>query len=333
MTDITTQALDPSQPLSGRIGVLLVNLGTPDATDYWAMRRYLKEFLSDRRVIETPRLLWWPILNLAILSTRPRASGRNYASVWNKELNEGPLKTITRAQADKLKARVAAGALGLGGDRVIVDWAMRYANPSIAARVAALAAQGCERLLVVPLYPQYCAATTATVADSAFAALATMRFQPALRVAAPWGDEPFYIDALARSIRSQWGDREPQALVASFHGIPKSYSDAGDPYAKQCGRTAALLQKALALPDERFLLTFQSRFGPREWLQPYTDATMKALPNGASNASLSRRPASAPIALRRSRSWASKTRITSRTPAARITFASNASTIARTAWR
>src|SRR5271168_2774366 len=180
------------QVRSGAVGVLMVNLGTPEATDYWSMRRYLKEFLSDRRVIETPRWLWWPILNLAILTWRPGAKGRDYRAIWNRERNEGPLKTITRGQADKLAA--ALGAPGEG--RLEIDWAMRYGGPSIAERLEGLQQKGCDRILLVPLYPQYCAATTATVCDKAFDTLRRLRWQPTLRVAAPYYDDPVYIDAL-----------------------------------------------------------------------------------------------------------------------------------------
>ncbi len=183
----------------GRIGVLLVNLGTPEATDYWSMRRYLKEFLSDRRVIETPRLIWWPLLNLVILSRRPLMKGRDYDAIWNKERNESPLKTTTRASAEKL-----AAALAQSGDpngRCLVDWAMRYGQPAIGDKLKALQAAGCDRILLVPLYPQYCAATTATVCDKAFETLKTMRWQPALRIAAPYYDDPVYIGALAQSAR------------------------------------------------------------------------------------------------------------------------------------
>ena len=229
--------------LSGRVGVLLVNLGTPEATDYWSMRRYLAEFLSDRRVIETPRWLWWLILNLFILPRRPAAKGRDYDSIWNRERDEGPLKTFTRSQAEKL-------ALALGGDgRIEVDWAMRYGQPAIAARLAALQAKGCDRILLVPLYPQYCAATTATVADKAFEALQAMRWQPTLRVAAPWYDDPVYIDALARSTRASLAalDFEPEVLLASFHGIPRAYFDKGDPYYCHCAKTTRLLRAALGI--------------------------------------------------------------------------------------
>jgi len=258
----------------GRIGVLLVNLGTPDATDYWSMRRYLKEFLSDRRVIETPRLIWWPLLNLVILSTRPGRKGRDYASIWNKELDESPLRTITRNQSEKLAACLADKAPTL-----VVDWAMRYGNPSIASRIEALQKEGCERILLVPLYPQYAAATSATVCDKAFDALKTMRWQPVLRVAPPWADDPVYIEAVTASLKQEIAklDFEPEVILASFHGVPQSYLEKGDPYHCQCQKTARLMREALGLDAERFRITFQSRFGPEEWLQPYTDKTVEAL--------------------------------------------------------
>jgi ferrochelatase len=261
---------------SGRVGALLVNLGTPEATDYRSMRRYLKEFLSDRRVVEAPRLIWWLILNLVILTRRPAVRGRDYASIWNRERNEGPLKTITRSQAEKL---AEALALGPGEGRVEVDWAMRYGRPSIAERLAALQDKGCDRILLVPLYPQYCAATTATVCDKAFDALKRLRWQPTLRVAAPYYDDPIYIEALARSTRAALAklDFEPEILLASFHGIPRVYFDKGDPYYCHCAKTTRLLSEALGLPPERLRLTFQSRFGRAEWLQPYTAETVKAL--------------------------------------------------------
>jgi protoporphyrin/coproporphyrin ferrochelatase len=262
-------------PKSGRIGVLLLNLGTPEGTDYWSMRRYLKEFLSDRRVIETPRILWWPLLNFVILSTRPLRRGRDFASIWNTERDEGPLKTITRAQAEELTARLAPLA-----DRVSVDWGMRYGKPSTQERIATLQARGCDRLLVVPLYPQYCAATTATACDKAFEALKAMRRQPTLRVAAPWHDDPVYIEALAATARAHLAtlDFKPEILIASFHGVPRAYLEKGDPYPCFCWKTGRLLREALGLAEERFLVTFQSRFGSAEWVKPYTIDTMKELP-------------------------------------------------------
>jgi protoporphyrin/coproporphyrin ferrochelatase len=262
-----------------RIGVLLVNLGTPDATDYWSMRRYLKEFLSDRRVIEENRVKWWLILNAIILSVRPSRKGRDYDKIWNRELNEGPLKTITRAQAQKLAA-------SLNDDRLVVDWAMRYGNPSIASRLDALHQAGCDRILVVPLYPQYAAATTATVADKAFDALATMRAQPALRVAPPWYDDPVYIDALADSLKEMLAglNFKPDVVLASFHGMPQDYVEKGDPYRAQCEETVRLLRENLGMGGDELRLTFQSRFGTAEWLKPYTDMTVKSLAeSGAKN--------------------------------------------------
>ena len=260
---------------SGRIGVLLMNLGTPEATTYWPMRRYLKEFLSDRRVIETPRVLWWPLLNGVILSTRPSRKGRDYDTIWNKELDEGPLKTITRSQAEQLAASLREST----GDRIVVDWAMRYGFPRTQDRIEALLKEGCDRILLVPLYPQYCAATSATACDQAFRALMDMRWQPAVRVAPPYGDDPVYIDALAASMKAELGRLpfEPEVILVSFHGIPKEYLEKGDPYYCQCHKTWRLLREAFDWPAERFRLTFQSRFGPSEWLQPYTDETVKAL--------------------------------------------------------
>ena len=257
----------------GRIGVLLVNLGTPDATDYGSMRRYLQEFLSDRRVIEVNRVLWWFILNFAVLTRRPQAKGRDYDKIWNKERDEGPLRTITRSQAAKLAASFSADP------RVVVDWAMRYGNPSIASRLDVLREAGCERILLVPLYPQYAAATTATVCDKAFDALKTMRRQPALRVAPPWHDDPVYIEAVAASIEADLAilSWKPDVILASFHGIPQEYFDKGDPYHCHCAKTARLLRERLSLDEKQFRLTFQSRFGRAEWLKPYTDMTVQAL--------------------------------------------------------
>ena len=263
---------------NGRIGVLLVNLGTPEGTDYWSVRRYLKEFLSDRRVVETNRLLWWPVLNLVILSRRPQVKGKDYAAIWNEERNEGPLKTITRGTAEKISDALAVG----GRDptaRCLVDWAMRYGKPAIGERLEALQAAGCDRILLVPLYPQYCAATSATVCDKAFDALKRMRWQPAMRVAPPYYDDPVYIGAVAQSIRAGLAalDFEPEVILASFHGIPRAYFEKGDPYYCHCAKTWRLVREALGLSPERFQLTFQSRFGPSEYLQPYTDSTVKAL--------------------------------------------------------
>jgi ferrochelatase len=262
------------QVRQGKIGVLLTNLGTPDGTDYWPMRRYLKEFLSDRRVIDTPRLLWWPILNLIILSIRPQKKGKDYASIWNNELNESFLKTITRDQA-KGMAEVAKEL----DDRIIVDWAMRYGNPSIKSRMEALQEQGCDRVLVIPLYPQYAAATSATACDKTFEVLMNMRWQPTLRISPPYHDEPAYIDALATSVRKHLDslDFEPEVILTSFHGVPKRYLMLGDPYHCHCYKTWRLLREALGRTPETMMISFQSRFGPEEWLQPYTDKTVEAL--------------------------------------------------------
>ncbi len=264
---------DHPRVAAGKIGVLLLNLGTPDGTDYASMRRYLKEFLSDRRVIEAPRWKWWPILNLVILSVRPTIKGKDYDFIWNKELDEGPLKTFTRSQARKL------GAVLSRDPRLVVDWGMRYANPSTASRIRALHAEGCERLLVVPLYPQYAAATTASACDETFRALMKVRWQPALRVAPPYHDDPVYIEALAASMKKSLAalDFEPEVLIATFHGMPQRYLVAGDPYHCHCQKTSRLLREKLRWPAGKWLTTFQSRFGREPWLEPYTDKTVEHL--------------------------------------------------------
>jgi ferrochelatase len=273
---MTTTHLPPAHPeiAHGRVGVLLINLGTPDGTDYWSMRRYLKEFLSDRRVIETNRLIWWPLLNGIILTTRPSRSGRAYASIWNRERDESPLRTITRSQADRLAAALAADY-----PQVTVDWAMRYGQPSIADRIQSLMAAGCDRIVLFALYPQYAAATMATVFDKAFDSLKTMRWQPAVRTNPPYHDDRHYIEALASSVGSHLGSLpwQPEVMLASFHGLPKAYFDKGDPYHCHCAKTARLLREALGWEESKLKMTFQSRFGPAEWLQPYTDETVIAL--------------------------------------------------------
>jgi protoporphyrin/coproporphyrin ferrochelatase len=270
----THSPADRRKDQSGSIGVLLVNLGTPDATDAASVRRYLREFLNDRRVIEEDTILWKFVLNAIILPRRPRRRGLDYEKIWNRERNESPLKTITRSQADKLSA-----ALAQRGKPVVVDWAMRYGNPSIRSRLAALAAQGCARILAVPLYPQYAAATSATVCDEVFRALMDMRWQPTLRVAPPWFDEPVYIEAVATSLEAGLKTLTftPDVILASFHGIPKSYSEKGDPYCRHCAETTRLLRERLRLDESGLIMTFQSRFGRAEWLQPYTDGTVKEL--------------------------------------------------------
>ena len=257
-----------------RVGVLLVNLGTPDTADARGLRVYLKEFLSDPRVIEKQGLIWKLALNGVILNTRPRRKARDYLKIWNTERNESPLKTITRAQSDKLAATIT------DHDHVVVDWAMRYGNPSMHSRIAALTAQGCDRLLVVPLYPQYSAATTATVCDETFRVLGEMRAQPTLRVTPPYYDDPDYVDALAVSIERHLASLSftPEIIMASFHGMPQAYVDKGDPYQAQCIETTEALRAALG-PElgAKLKLTFQSRFGRAEWIKPYTDKTVEAL--------------------------------------------------------
>lgn len=270
-TDLTAPNHPPVK--FGKVGVLLVNLGTPDGTDKVSMRRYLKEFLMDRRVIEWSPFFWYPILFGIVLNTRPAKVGKAYETIWNKDLNESYLRTYTRNQAE-LMAKSFADL-----PDVRVDWAMRYGQPSIRSKMEELQKDGCERILVFPLYPQYAAATTATVNDEAFKALLKMRWQPALRTAAPYHDDPVYIDALANSITSHLAtlDWQPEVVLASFHGIPQSYFDKGDPYYCQCQKTARLLREKLGWPKEKLQVTFQSRFGPEEWLQPYTDKTVEKL--------------------------------------------------------
>ena len=256
-----------------RVGVLLVNLGTPDTADAKGVRVYLKEFLSDPRVIENQGLIWKAALNGIILRTRPARKAKDYLKIWNTELNESPLKTITRAQSDKLAASLKDYA------HVVVDWGMRYGNPSIKSRIDAMMAQGCDRILVVPLYPQYSAATSATVCDEAFRVLGEMRAQPTLRVTPPYYVDHSYIAALARSIDDHLKTLSftPELIVASFHGMPQKYIAKGDPYQAQCIATTQALRAHMGPSATRILLTFQSRFGFDQWLQPYTDKTIEQL--------------------------------------------------------
>ena len=257
----------------GCVGVLLVNLGTPDTADARGVRVYLKEFLSDPRVIENQGLYWKLVLNGVILRIRPRRKARDYRKIWNTENNESPLKTITRAQSEKLARSIA------DHDHIEVDWAMRYGNPSIRAGIEALTALGCDRLLVVPLYPQYSAATSATVCDEVFRVLAEMRVQPTLRVTPPYYDDPDYIEALAVSINAHLATLsfQPELIVSSFHGMPQAYVDKGDPYYVQCIATMQSLRQRMGLDASKLILTFQSRFGFDEWLRPYTDQTIMQL--------------------------------------------------------
>jgi ferrochelatase len=250
-----------------KIGVLIVNLGTPDSPEPAAVRTYLRQFLSDPRVIEIPRLLWQPILRGIILNTRPKKSAHAYKQVWSDE--GSPLAAITRRQA-----RALEGAFGPG---VVVDHAMRYGSPAIGDRIAALKAAGCERILIAPLYPQYCAATTATANDEAFAAFQRMRWQPAIRTLPPYHDEPIYIEALRAAAEASLAalDFEPQAVLTSFHGMPQRTLELGDPYHCHCQKTGRLLADAL---DRELIVTFQSRFGRAKWLEPATDTMLEALP-------------------------------------------------------
>lgn len=257
----------------GKVGVMLVNLGTPDGTDTKSMRRYLREFLSDTRVIEMPKLLWYPILHGIVLNTRPRKSGDNYKKIWNTERDESPLRTYTRAQGEKL-----AEALADLPD-VIVDWAMRYGTPSTESVTRKLIEQGCDRIVLFPLYPQFSATTTATASDQLFRALMKIRAMPAVRTVPAYYDEPVYIEALARSIEQHLAklDFEPEVILASYHGIPKAYFERGDPYHCHCVKTTRLLRERLGMSDKKLMSTFQSRFGAQEWLQPYTDKTVERL--------------------------------------------------------
>lgn len=253
---------------TGKVGVLLVNLGTPDAPTPAAVRRYLCEFLSDPRVVEIPKLVWWPILNGVILTTRPKKSAHAYQQVWTAE--GSPLAVITRAQAEALQARL--------GDGVLVRWGMRYGNPALGDELQALKDAGCDRILFAPLYPQYSGATTATAIDALGAKLAAMRWQPAIRTLPPYYDDPLHIEALradtARQLKAL--DFAPEVLLLSFHGMPERTLDLGDPYHCQCRKTARLLGEALAgeFPDLRIETTFQSRFGRAKWLEPATDAVL-----------------------------------------------------------
>jgi protoporphyrin/coproporphyrin ferrochelatase len=267
-----------------KIGILLVNLGTPDTPRFWAVRRFLKEFLSDRRVIEKPRVFWWPLLHFIILSLRPGRAAKQYAAIWNKGSSEGPLKAITRSQAEKLAAWVGAGGLDPIGhhvahDRFFIAWAMRYGKPSIAQGIRSLSEQGCARILVVPFYPQYAAATGASVNDKVFEAVRAMRWQPAVRIAPPYFDDPSYIDLVATSVRARLArlDFIPETILVSFHGLPQASTVKGDPYHEQCLETWRLLREDLKLSAAECPVSFQSRFGSGEWLKPYTAEEVKRL--------------------------------------------------------
>ena len=256
----------------GKTGILLINLGTPDSTNWWDIRKYLKEFLSDRRVIEINPFLWQIILNLFILTFRPSKTAHAYKKIWRKDTNESPLLYFTRSQSQKLKERV-------GSENIIVDFAMRYGNPSIKSKLNLLKDAGCENIIILPLYPQYAAATTATVCDEVYRSLMNMRWQPSLQVVPHYESEPFYINSLIKSIEEKiksinW---KPDLILSSYHGIPKKYFDKGDPYHCYCHKTTRLIKEKFTLIDIQ--TTFQSRFGPEEWLTPYTDKTLESLPS------------------------------------------------------
>ena len=254
----------------GKTGVLLINLGTPDSTDWWDIRRYLKEFLSDTRVIEVNPVLWQIILNLFILNFRPSKTAHAYKKIWLKEANESPLRYYTRNQAEKLQQELV-------GENIIVNFAMRYGNPSIKSKLNELKNNGCENIIILPLYPQYAAATTATVCDEVYRTLMKMRWQPSLQIVPHYESEPLYVSALVKSIEKKietisW---KPDLIIASYHGIPKKYFDKGDPYHCYCHKTTRLIKEKFSKIEIQ--TTFQSRFGPQEWLTPYTDKTLESL--------------------------------------------------------
>jgi ferrochelatase len=256
----------------GKTGILLINLGTPDSTSWWDIRKYLKEFLSDKRVIEVNPILWQIILNLFILTFRPSKTAHAYKKIWRKESNESPLLYFTRSQAEKLKNKI-------GSDNIIIDFAMRYGNPSINSKLNLLKNSGCENIVILPLYPQYAAATTATVCDEVYRTLMQMRWQPSLQVIPHYESEPAYINALIKSIEKKVNtiDWKPDLIISSYHGIPKKYFDNGDPYHCYCQKTTRLMKEKYSYIDIK--TTFQSRFGPQEWLTPYTDKTLERLPS------------------------------------------------------
>ena len=255
----------------GKTGVLLINLGTPDSTSWWDIRKYLKEFLSDRRVIEVNPFLWQIILNLFILTFRPSKTAKAYKEIWMKDINMSPLRYYTQMQSKKVNEQIS-------NENLIIDYAMRYGSPGIKQKMYKLQEQGCEKLIVIPLYPQYAAATTATVCDEVYRTLMRMRWQPSLQIIPHYESEPLYINALVNSIEKKISEIKwtPDLIVASYHGIPKKYFDKGDPYQCYCQKTSRLLKESFGkIP---LLTTFQSRFGPQEWLQPYTDKTFENLP-------------------------------------------------------
>ena len=272
-TPIAPLPVGPSPAKTRKIGVLLVNLGTPDSLDTSAIRRYLREFLSDTRVIELNKAIWYPILYGAVLTTRPKKTGANYAKIWNREKDESPLRTFTREQAERLAERLA------DMPEVVVDYGMRYGNPSMRDSVGRLIEAGCDRILSFPLYPQFSATTTATANDQLYRALMQIRRMPTVRSVPPYYDEPVYIEALAVSIEKHLAtlDFQPEVVIASYHGIPRVYFEKGDPYHCHCLKTTRLLRDRLGWDENKLISTFQSRFGAQEWLQPYTDKTVERL--------------------------------------------------------
>ncbi len=256
----------------GKAGVLLINLGTPDSTSWWDIRKYLKEFLSDRRVIEVNPIIWQIILNLFILTLRPSKTAHAYKKIWRKDTNESPLLYFTRSQAKKLKEKI-------GGENIIVDFAMRYGNPSIKSKLNNLKSLGCENIVILPMYPQYAAATTATVCDEVYRTLMNMRWQPSIQIIPHYESEPLYISALVKSIDAKLSSIswKPDLIISSYHGIPKKYFDKGDPYHCYCQKTTRLIKESFSTINIE--TTFQSRFGPQEWLTPYTDKTLEKLPD------------------------------------------------------
>ncbi|MGC1260637.1 MAG: ferrochelatase [Jannaschia helgolandensis] len=267
-TPLPNAPADHPKVRMGKIGVLVANLGTPDGYDYWSMRRYLNEFLSDRRVIDYSPFLWQPLLQGIILTSRPFRSGANYKSIWNHEAGESPLATITKAQTAKIAARMQARH----GDRVMVDYAMRYGKPSTIDKVRALQEAGCDRIVFFPLYPQYAGATSATANDQFFRALMKLKWQPSSRTVPAYFEDPRYIEALAQSVERAYAAAtdKPDILVCSYHGVPKRYLMEGDPYHCQCQKTTRLLRERLGWDAAAITTTFQSKFGPEEWLKPYT---------------------------------------------------------------
>ena len=255
----------------GKTGVLIINLGTPDSTNWLDIRKYLKEFLSDRRVIEVNPIIWQLILNIFILNFRPSKTAKAYKEIWMREENISPLLYYTKKQSEKISKLLA-------DDDTIIDFAMRYGNPSIKSKIYKLHELGCEKLIILPLYPQYAAATTATVCDEVYRTLMKMRWQPSLKIVSHYESDPLYIDALVKSINRKIGEInwKPDLVIASYHGIPKKYFDRGDPYHCYCHKTTRLISEKFNLI--KIKTTFQSRFGPQEWLQPYTDKTLESLP-------------------------------------------------------